>query len=428
MAQTDASKYKNCPNPAEGEDFQTATPEEVGLDAAALKAAADFHTQKLQETFFVLRFGCLVQTGNLNALFEQTPKHQWSVTKGVSTAVLGRALTMGLLSVEDTVGKYFPDEGDEKHRAVTVRQLLNHTQGTHMQWTREFQVAFNPDRVKEFMSLPFDHEPGEYFEYSQTGPAVLNAIVEKAVGKDFQEFAQEQLFAKLGIPRANWFWLRDAHGWTEGYSHLHMRPLDMVRFGQFLQQGMAWRGEQLVDPGFVADSKKGTESNPAFGYQTWINRAPRHITIGLPKREEEMRPVVASAPQDMTFTWGWRGRHQFVMPSLGLLVVSTPFDHDYDYEDVNAFPLNQGEQREGYHEFFRYLMRAVNDQQVKDPGPWSGGTKDMDNVDGEQFVEPEQTLASRENGAPEATGMTKAGEDIVQIWTNPAAGPFVPLH
>ena len=134
VAYTDPAQFKNCPNPDAGEAFPTATPEEVGLDAAALKATADFHTEKIQETLFVLRFGCLVFNGNLNALFDKTPKHQWSITKGVSTTVLGIAVTEGKVKVTDTVGQFFP-EMDAAHGNVTVRQLLTHTQGTHMNWT-----------------------------------------------------------------------------------------------------------------------------------------------------------------------------------------------------------------------------------------------------------------------------------------------------
>lgn len=427
VARTDPSQFKNCANPDAGEEFPTATPAEVGLDAAALKATADFHTEKFQETLFVLRFGCLVYLGNLNALFDTTPKHQWSIIKGVSTTVLGRAVTQGYLSVTDPVKKYFPGM-DDAHGNVTVRQLLTHTHGTHMNWTREFHVAFNPDRVKEYASLPFDHEPGTWFDYSQTGPAVLNAIVEKAVGRDFQDYAQDEVFRPLGIDRGNWFWMRDQAGWTEGYSDLHMRPVDMVRIGQFWLQGMNWRGDQLVDSTFVADAKVGTEANPAFGYQTWLNHAPRYVTIGLPKREEENHPPIASAPQDMFYSWGWRGRHQFMMPNLGMLVVSTPFDHDFDTDpaDIHTFPTNQGEQLEGYHEFFRILMRAVADQQVKDPGPWTHGRNGPDAFDAEQFVEPEQTIAG--GGSPETRGIMMTGRDYVMSAANPTSGPFVPLH
>jgi len=427
---SDRGHYRSCPNPAPGQPFPTATPEEVGLDAGALQEAANYHSQRLQETFWVVRFGCLVKTGNVNALFDHTPKHQWSVTKAVSTAVLGRAVTLGYIGIEDTVGKYFPNLGDGAHRAITVNQLLHHTQGTHMNWTREFQLQ-NPDRLTEFASLPIEHQPGTYFQYSQTGPAVLNAMVEKAVGEDFQKFAQDQLFTPLGIKRPNWYWMRDQAGNTEGYSLLHMRPLDMVTFGQFLLQSGSWAGRQLVDPQFYRDALRGSDSNPAFGYQTWVNAAPRHVTIALTSREQNNHCLVPSAPNDMYMTWGWRGRHQFMMPNLGMMVVSTPFDHDFDYslEDVHTFPGAQGEQGEGYHEFFRILMRAVRDQRIADPGPWTYGGKAATTYDAKNYVEPDQTVDSRSKpSAFEGKGVLQNLQDYPQTALNPEAGPFVPFH
>ena len=130
----------------------------------------------------------------------------------------------------------------------------------------------------------------------------------------------------------------------------------------------------------------------------------------------------------MVYSWGWRGRHHFIMPNLGLLVVSTPFDHDFEYnpQDIHTFPLNQGEQLEGYHEFFRILMRAVKDQTVKDPGPWSGGGNGMEGFDHEQFIEPEHNTAF--GPAPESKGLVFAGQDVLNTVTAPNGGPAVPLH
>ena len=256
-------------------------------------------------------------------------------------------------------------------------------------------------------------------------------MVEKAVGEDFQKFAQDQLFTPLGIKRPNWYWMRDQAGNTEGYSLLHMRPLDMVTFGQFLLQSGSWAGRQLVDPQFYRDALRGSDSNPAFGYQTWVNAAPRHVTIALTSREQNNHCLVPSAPNDMYMTWGWRGRHQFMMPNLGMMVVSTPFDHDFDYslEDVHTFPGAQGEQGEGYHEFFRILMRAVRDQRIADPGPWTYGGKAATTYDAKNYVEPDQTVDSRSKpSAFEGKGVLQNLQDYPQTALNPEAGPFVPFH
>jgi CubicO group peptidase (beta-lactamase class C family) len=82
-----------------------------------------------------------------------------------------------------------------------------------MSWTREFQLR-NPDRLAEFASLAIEHRPGTYFQDSQTGPEVLNAMVERAVGEDFQKFAQDQLVTPLGIRRSNRYSMRDQAGHT----------------------------------------------------------------------------------------------------------------------------------------------------------------------------------------------------------------------
>ena len=123
------------------------------------------------------------------------------------------------------------------YKFFNARQLLTHTQGNHLNLSREFQVAFNPNRVQEFNRLAFDYKPGTHFAYSQTGPAVLNAVVQRAVGRDFQAFAQDELFTPLGIERNNYFWMRDASGWTEGYAQLHCaRSMPPSEIGEILLQ------------------------------------------------------------------------------------------------------------------------------------------------------------------------------------------------
>lgn len=423
---SDPDGFKSCANPRAGEPFEAAAAEEAGLDPATLQEAVDFHTQRFQAYLEIHRFGCLVETGNLNAVFARTPKHLWSVTKPVVTTALGRAITLGYdLSVDDPLSKFFP-EADKAHGRITVRQLLNHTSGTHFNWSRQINGA-QPDVVKEFLSLPIDHKPGTYFQYSAvTGSAVLTAVVQRAVGRDFQDFVQDELFGPLGIERCTWFWGRDRAGWSHGGYQLHMRPMDMARLGQLWLQGGVWSGRRLVSRSFMRAMVTGTEQNPAFGYQAWLNSAPRFVNIAMPDRHQHERSLIASAPRDMFYSWGWRGRHQFMMPNLGLMVVTTPIDHDFTYEPTDANTYFQDEQREGYHEFFRILMRAVKDQKVRDPGPWKEPAEQ--DVDGEQFAEPDQTIAGFNGVGTEHDGTVTNLTEYQCAAANPEAGPFVPMH
>jgi CubicO group peptidase (beta-lactamase class C family) len=411
--QTDATQFKNCQEPPADSLWEQAKAGDVGLDAAKLQAAADYYRDQLQASMRVYRFNCLVQTGHFDPVMERYLTHMFSTTKPTMTLVAGIAIRKGLLSVDDTVGKFFPDQGDDAHRAVTVKQLLQHTSGLEMHWPTELNDGA-PDTVDRFMSLKFVHEPGTYYQYSQTGCNMMSAIVEKAVGEKFQVFAQRELFDKIGILKGNYFWSKDRAGWSYGYSGLYLRPIDMVRIGTLELQGGVYRGERIVDEQFVKDMATGSDVNPGFGYNTWVNAAPHSITVAINSRQELKRPIIASAPHDMYFSWGWRGRHIFVIPTLGMVVTVTPFDGQVPCPGavctfLNGYPgqgpgsgpgaqsdghqVGQAELNKGYHDFFRILMSAVSDQKVPDPGEWDEPDDNEFDPDG-FFGNPEGQMKS----------------------------------
>jgi CubicO group peptidase (beta-lactamase class C family) len=388
--QTDATKFKNCQEPPGDALWEQANPDEVGLDAARLQAAADYYRDQLQASMRVYRFNCLVQTGHFDPIMERSLSHMFSTTKPTMTLVAGVAIRKGLLSVDDTVGKYFPDRGDDAHRAITVKQLLQHTSGIEMHWPTELNDG-HPDTVDKFMSLKIVQKPGTYYQYSQTGCNMMSAIIEKAVGEKFQVFAQREVFDKIGILSGNYYWTKDRAGWSFGYSGLYLRPIDMVRIGTVMLQNGVYRGERIVDEQFVKDMATGSGPNPGFGYNTWVNAAPHHVSVAINERQESDDPIIASAPHDMYFTWGWRGRHIYVIPSLGMVVTVSPFGgqtpcpgavctfaNGYPGQGPGSGPdaqpdghqILQAEVTKGHHEFFRILMSAVADQKVPDPGPW----------------------------------------------------------
>ncbi|MGH2836916.1 MAG: serine hydrolase [Thermoleophilaceae bacterium] len=105
-------------------------------------------------------------------------------------------------------------EADKDHGAVLPTHLLTMTSGTHRNWVRD--LSPQEDRVKDALSLPFDHKPGTHWEYQQSNVTWLLNSVERAVGfDDIQVWAQRHLFGPLGIERGWWTWDRDRSGNTE---------------------------------------------------------------------------------------------------------------------------------------------------------------------------------------------------------------------
>ena len=107
----------------------------------------------------------------------------------------------GLLNYDDSVSKYL----EIPYNGITIRHLLTHTSGLpdyqdimDKYWDKS-KVAGNPDCI-EYLNkyAPSKHfEPGEKYEYSNTGYMLLASIAEKASGNDFIEMCRNWIFKKL---------------------------------------------------------------------------------------------------------------------------------------------------------------------------------------------------------------------------------------
>ncbi len=110
----------------------------------------------------------------------------------------------GKLNYDDDLRKYLPEL---KYEGITIRHLLWHTSGIphYMNFmSRHFsddEWYVNADVLNV---LAKDHpkkrfEPGEKYEYSNTGYLLLASVVDRASGIPFNKFLQQNIFDKLGM-------------------------------------------------------------------------------------------------------------------------------------------------------------------------------------------------------------------------------------
>ena len=95
-----------CDLPGPGGYFETAGAEDVALDRSALERAVAYATARGAQSLRVYRHGCLVARGGNDWLTERQRLPGWSMTKGVVSAVVGRAVQLGLVSVDDPIGAH----------------------------------------------------------------------------------------------------------------------------------------------------------------------------------------------------------------------------------------------------------------------------------------------------------------------------------
>ena len=129
-----------------------------------------------------------------------------SVTKGVMALLIGIAIDKGYItSVEQKVLDFFPDytvkRGEKTIYKVTLRHLLTMTAPYKYRsepWTK---VCTSEDWTKAALDLLGGRNgiTGE-FKYATLGIQILSGVIENASGMKCIDFANQYLFAPLGIP------------------------------------------------------------------------------------------------------------------------------------------------------------------------------------------------------------------------------------
>ena len=128
-----------------------------------------------------------------------------SVTKQFTAAAVLQLAEQGRLSLDASLGALLP-QVPAAWRAVTVRQLLNHTSGIRdyteigPRWVRRYREDMPPDSIVALVrDDTLDFAPGSKWAYSNTGYVLLGMVIEKASGASYAAYLREHFFQPLGL-------------------------------------------------------------------------------------------------------------------------------------------------------------------------------------------------------------------------------------
>jgi len=121
-----------------------------------------------------------------------------SITKQFTAAGIMKLEMQGKLNTEDSIAKYFENVPEEK-KGITLHHLLTHTAGVVDSIGMDYERAQRDDTMKKILDEPLLFQPGERFQYSNSGYSMLAAIIEKVSGKSYEDFLNEHLFKPAGM-------------------------------------------------------------------------------------------------------------------------------------------------------------------------------------------------------------------------------------
>ncbi|HMV82310.1 MAG TPA: serine hydrolase domain-containing protein [Blastocatellia bacterium] len=129
-----------------------------------------------------------------------------STSKQFTAMSVALLVTQGRLALTDDIHKYVPELPRWNH-PVTVGHLVYHTSGipdffalTPLSGRRLEDTATDEDILALLArQKTLNFQPGEQFQYSNSGYFLLGVIVSRVTGKSLRAFAEEALFAPLGM-------------------------------------------------------------------------------------------------------------------------------------------------------------------------------------------------------------------------------------
>ena len=127
-----------------------------------------------------------------------------STSKQFTAAAIALLAANGELSLGDDIDKFFPELPDYG-TPITVRHLIHHTSGLrdyiYLAWLADWGETYTVDEtLRLILRQQGTHFlPGTKYEYSNTGYFLMAHIVESVTGQTLREWADENIFAPLGM-------------------------------------------------------------------------------------------------------------------------------------------------------------------------------------------------------------------------------------
>jgi CubicO group peptidase (beta-lactamase class C family) len=260
------------------------TPEAQGVPSAVISRFFDAIKASGQEfhSVMIIRHGHVIAEGWWYP-YSPTVRHDlYSLSKSFTGTAIGLAADEKLLTIEDPVLSFFPNDKpatvSTNLASMKVKHLLSMSVGQEKDSILTLEATPPGERwEKTFLSLPVVYEPGLHFLYNSGASYMLSSIIRQVSGHSTHEFLGPRLYEPLGITGATW--TENAEGNNMGASHLRIRTEDIARLGQLYLQEGRWGTKQILSKEWVELATKkeienGKNDNSwayGYGYQFWMN-------------------------------------------------------------------------------------------------------------------------------------------------------------
>ena len=326
--------------------WQTQTPAQLGLNAAAIQQTISFaqaHEAKLprngelsqHQSFgrepFSEPVGPLTERGGSSGviIYKGYLVAQWgqpkrvdivnSVTKSFLSSLIGIAVDRGLIhSTMDTVADYVPfvepynlninaggyesskayliyPFASEHNRKLTWEVMLRQTSDWEGTLWGKPDWADRPQGDIEQYQQRKRNEPGAVYKYNDVRVNALALAATSVWRKPLPQVLKENLMDPIGAS-STWRWTGYRTSWivldgqpvqsVSGGGHwgggMFINTLDMARFGLLTLRRGKWNNQQIISEQWVRQALTPTTANTGYGYMNWFLNTDKKLLPSAP--------------------------------------------------------------------------------------------------------------------------------------------------
>lgn len=256
---------------------------------------------------------------------------QASATKGLTSLIVGRAIQLGHLTMDDLQKPLISflknieptklAKGSEQitlHKALTMRGGLTIDRERWQEIEKAPKQLQGQNLVQKLLeqSAPVTAE-SQVYQYGNFNPMLVMTVIDAVVPGSAEDFIKSEVLDKLNI--ANYHWTTHLSGLPQAGSRAKLTSRDMLKIGNIVVNKGQWQGEQFISSQYLAKATSPmvdpTEDwmpdDYRYGYY-WY-----HTAIDINDKT-----------YDVTFAWGGGGQRIIVVEELHLVIAITGHDRE----------------------------------------------------------------------------------------------------
>ena len=243
-----------------------------------------------------------------------------SVSKQFTAVAVLQLADRGLLSLDDSVARWFPEFRSPIWQKVQIRHLLSHSSGVpdaRGYLSREEKIAGDEDLAVEYMmdldTLNF--EPGSAYEYINPTFVLCGKIAERASGQEFTAYVREHIFGPAGMERTCYFDRNvEMQGAAHGYEYADVSGMPEERTPGTAPAQKDWYEYDFGEETFFATRPDGGIYTCTREFVLWEKALRANTLLPAELLSDAMTPntLVSDSPwsdyQNRPNTWygyGW---------------------------------------------------------------------------------------------------------------------------